>query len=729
MNVERHAEVRARVAAEIRAPLARVRRRALAYVALDGTVRVFAAFIIAGLAQVLIDWWLRLSVDQRAGLNIAITFVWLYVIYRRLVAPLLTPLSDRALAAAVDRRHPQLHDRLATAVQFAAGELGADEQNSPALVRSVIDDACRAAREVRFIDVLNHRRAKRAAMRVGGLVALVFGACALFPDVMSIWFRRNWLVHDVPWPQRTTITPEGFDGGDRRRVPRGDELEINAEIAGRTPPTVTLEWWTEGGKRGREAMDVIGAPDVSLSEAQRRAKARVRLGPLAESLEFRIVGGDEYTRVFHVEPIERPSIVRATVRATPPDYTRLAPITYGNETTIELLAGTTLVIDAQTNKPIETARFVGPGGVAVGCELVEADHVRLDWREPVAGAWTFDLRDADGWQNLRGVRYTFKVVADQPPTVKLSLAETSDVITPAAELSLDVNFADTYGLSRGGVFVQRNEDPPTLLPMQAIEPATRESRASLAWGVDALAVQPGDRVRLWAEAADLDPAGPNVGRSEPLVLRVLTPADFLAEMAKREMELRQEFERLISEQSGVKDALDRLLTSLPEDGTPPSTLAARLSGLARRQESHAARTLSIRRSFERILGEMRRSRVAKSADEQRLAGRIARPLDEIGNEAMPRASGQLGELRKRASKPAGQVAAGAQGEIVRRMRTVLASMLELEGYREAVALLQEIIGEQKDVKSATAQALTSDLDELLNLDKPEKSAPGELPKP
>ncbi|MFN0134803.1 MAG: hypothetical protein ACKVS9_01655 [Phycisphaerae bacterium] len=705
-----------RVEAGIRAPLRRLRRRALSYVAIDGAVRVLAAFIVAGVLQLVLDWWLRLTVDQRAGLNLAITSVWLYVVYRHLVAPLLAPLSDRALAAAVDRAHPELHEGLSTAVQFADGEIGPAERNSPVLARSVIADACAAAADVRFFDVLNHRRAKKAAMRLGGLAALIGSAWLIFPDMMGLWFRRNWLVHDVPWPQRTTIIPEGFDTTDRRRIPRGDELDIGAEIQGRTPPTVTLEWWTAEGRTGSEVMDIIGQADLNLPEAERRARARVSLGPLTEPIDFRITGGDEYTRTFRVEPIERPAIVRAEIRVTPPTYTRLVPIVYQNETTIEILAGSSVVIDAHASKPIDSARFVGPAGAAIATELVESDRIRLDWATPLAGTWTFELRDRDGWQNLRGVRYNFKVVTDQPPTAKLALADISDVITPAAELSMDVTISDVYGISAVGVFVQRNDDPPTALTLGGFEAASREYRTSLRYDVDQLSVAPGDRLLVWSQGSDVDPVGPNVGRSEPLLLRVLTPADFLSEMAKREMELRQEFERLISEQSGVKDAIDRLLPSLPESGAPPATTAQRLGGLVRRQDSHAARTLAVRRSFERILAEMRRSRVAKSADEQRLSGRIGKPLEEIGTALMPRASGVLGELRRQVERTARQASSTTQTEILRKMRQVLASMLELEGYREAVALLQEIIADQKDVKSQTGHSLSTELDALLNLD-------------
>lgn len=714
------ADLRARFDSAIRAPLRAVRRRLRAYVALDGGVRLLLAMILASLVQIVLDWWLRLSVDQRATMNVVITLIWLWVIYRRLVSPLLAPVSERLLAAAVDRAHPQLHDGLSTAVQFESGETGPHESNSPALIAAVVEETCRRVHDVRFSDVLDHGRARRGGVELAGLVGIVVLAYALAPDLMRIWFQRNWLIHEVSWPQRTTITPIGFDDSGRRRAPRGEELDLAAAIEGVVPTAVTLQWWTESGRRGAETMAVIGEAPA--------ARAAVALGALHEPITFRIVGGDESTREYRVEPVDRPFVESMSIRVTPPAYTRVEPTVLTQETTIELLRGSSLEIDARMNKPLESARFAGPGGAVAPCELIEPDRARIAWSDPQPGIWSFELRDRDGAESVRGVRYTIKLTSDAPPVVKLSIASVSDIVTPLAELSIEATFNDVYGLSRVMVAIQRNDDAPVSLPVEGFREGDRDVRASLAYALDALAVQPGDRLRVFAESADNDPAGPNLGRAEAMPIRVLTPSDFLNEMAKREMELRQEFERLISEQGGMRDALERAVAGLRADEAPAGAASQRLAGLARRQDSHATRSTAIRRGFERILAEMRQSRVARGADEQRLGGRIAAPLDEIASVLMPRASSTISGLRRMPTAEALHDSPAQQSEIVRRMRIVLKNMLELEGYREAVALLQEIIAEQKDVRAGTIEALSGELDSIFEDDSPKKPA-SEAAKP
>ena len=59
---------------------------------------------------------------------------------------------------------------------------------------------------------------------------------------------------------------------------------------------------------------------------------------------------------------------------------------------------------------------------------------------------------------------------------------------------------------------------------------------------------------------------------------------------------------------------------------------------------------------------------------------------------------------------------------------VLAAMLKREGYREAVALLQEVIDQQTEVRTATLEALQRELEAILGLDEPQETAPPESPE-
>lgn len=698
------------VAERISAPLARLRRRCRLYLALGGLLRLAVAMVLACSAQFLLDRTLRLTVDQRAVFNVLITLVWLWVIYRGLLSPLLAPLSDRFLATAVDRAHPHLHDQIASAVQFTSEPRARGNGSSPQLIEAVVKDACRAAPDVSFLRVLNHRLARRRIAALGCLATLVAGVWIIESELMATWFRRNWLVQEVPWPQQTYIVPVGFDADGRRRVPRGDELEIAAEISGTPPRSATLSWYTQSGRRGREKMTLVG-----------RKRFETSLGVLTEDLRFRIAGGDELTREYRVEAVERPRVLRTVTRVTPPEYIGAEPTVLEQQTALEVLEGSRLEIEARLNKPVAEAVFAGAAGPVADCELLAPDRLRVRWDEPASGTYVFQLRDADGLEDQRPVRFTVRVVADAPPAVRMHLVGVGEVITPVAELSIELTLADQYGLGSAALIAQRGEDPPITMPAPGFRAREREFQAILGLAVESLRVAAGQKLRLSAEAADLDPRGPNVGRAEPVTLAVVSREEFLSEMARRELELRREFEQLISAQRGLKDGLERLLAELPPGGAPPVVPAQRLGAFARRQETHAGRALAIARRFVQILEQMYTSKAAGVEDEKRILERVAAPLERLGRQRMPAASERLSELRRDATPEAVQTALADQGDILREMRTVLANMLEWEGYRDAVALLREVLSQQEDVHAATLRALEAELEAILG--GPPASAP------
>lgn len=714
MNGERSIQPSEAVRAAILVPLARLRVRAKLYVALDGATVTLITIGLGAIAQFLVDRWLKLTVDQRAVFNVMLTFVWLTVAYKRILLPLFVPLSDETLAHAIDRRHPELADQLATAVQFArpGADLGA---SSPELVNSVVADASRRAADIRFSDVLNHRHARDQLLRCAGVLLLPLAALILMPEPLQTWFQRNWLLQEVPWPQATYIRPVGYAAG-KRRVPRGDPLEIAADIRGETPDRVTLEWWTAGGQTGRETMLLIG--DNS---------ARVALGPATESVHFRISGGDERTVEYVAEAIDRPEVVSTRIRVQAPAYTGLEPVALDNQTTIEALAGSKIEITAEFNKPVRTARFASPAG-ALDCDLVAPNRAVLNWSAPASGSYQFELVDREGWENRRTTRYLVKITPDEPPTVKLSLGEIGTAITPQALLPITASYADSYGLSRVGLRLQRNEDPPLDVPVAGFDAGRRMMRFELPYEVSALGLTPGQRLRVFADAADQDPAGPNVGHGEPIDLRVLTAADFQEELTQRELELRLEFERLISEQNGLRDALERVVAELPPEGPTPPAESQRLSGLARRQEAHGARVAAIARGVERILAESKLNRVSKAIEERRLSERIIAPLVELAEKAIPGAVDQIGALRRESDAGGIRRLTSQEADIARQMKTVLANMLEMEGFREALALLTEIIEAQNAIHADTVDSLSKQIEQIIGLDGIE-AAPTSRPKP
>ncbi len=698
------------VQARLLDPLRRLRTRARTYILLRGSVRLWLAFMLGGLGQLALDRWLKMPADQRVLFNLLLTAWWGWVAYRWLIRPLRAPLSNDELSAVVDHANPDLQDRVATAVQFARGEVGDADSNSPALVAEVMRDACARAEGVAFLGVLNHRGARQRLIELLGLLGLTGVVWAGAPDLMNTWFMRNWLLRDVAWAQQTRIRPIGFDARGELRWPIGDELEIRADLFGKPPKRVMLAWRGPNGA-GEVAMTMIG-----------ESRLRASLGLMDTDVRFRIRGGDEETAEYVVRAVERPRVVRTSTRIIPPDYTRREPITLEQQTVFEALAGSRVEIDAWLNKPVAEAVFTAPDGPIGVAEQAADNRISFAWDAPRSGSYNFLLRDADGWENRRPVRFTLRVATDEAPRVSLTLVGVSDAVTPAGVFDVALEFEDEFGLAETRMRVQRNEDPPIEVPIDGFTGGERAFETRLAIDVSRLGARPGDRLRIWAEADDGDPAGPNTGRAEAPELRVLSAGEFAARIAEQELGLRREFERAISAQRAIRDALDRLAEEMSPISAPDESQTQRAAGLARRQETQTGVIARISETYQRLLEEMRANRAARPSEERRVEDNLLQPLRQLQNEEMPSASASLERVSAEGGAAAPD-AADQQAVVMRQMDDVLQNMREWEGFREAVTLLEDIIAEQKDLRDKTVAAMADELDAILGLDEPDDPEP------
>ncbi len=258
--------------------------------------------------------------------------------------------------------------------------------------------------------------------------------------------------------------------------------------------------------------------------------------------------------------------------------------------------------------------------------------------------------------------------------------------------------------------------------------ALRNLLATLRVDLATLGVAAGDTLRISARGTDNNPAQPGEGLSQTYALRVVSTDDFLTELARREYALRQEFERLLAAQRVVRDSVARLTGELATGRLEPRQLQ-RVASLARQQDQHTRRVMAIRQQFEQLLAEMWTNKIATAAAERRITDAIVTPLGELARRLMPAGRDALLRLKMSATADERAAASDRQDEIVRSMQAVLAQMLQWEGYREAVALLREIIAEQTDLRAGTLSAINSQLDDILGLEQPPAVPPTPAPAP
>ncbi|RPI85332.1 MAG: hypothetical protein EHM42_06795, partial [Planctomycetaceae bacterium] len=223
---------------EVLAVLKQLRGRIRRYVLLEGLALVLCILGLAFWVSLLLDYGFELPRGARrvllvlAGCATIAAAIW-YIVLR-----VIRNFRNRSLALVLEKRFPELNERLITAV-----ELTDDPHESPPLTSAMLqrtaDEAAELLHKLQLREVFNIRPLLRSAAAAGLLLLSVVGFGLAFGDVFSTWFRRNLLFAEDLYHRDTDLRvyvladpgerPIDFQQGVYKH-PRGADLSLVAEV-------------------------------------------------------------------------------------------------------------------------------------------------------------------------------------------------------------------------------------------------------------------------------------------------------------------------------------------------------------------------------------------------------------------------------------------------------------------------------------------------------------------
>ncbi len=679
-----------RLSAAVTDGLTGLLRRTRTYVVVEGLAWLAAAALVLCAVQLLIDYSFHVEWSIRGLISTLVIVAIGVVAWRHVIRPWRKPLATGDAARLIEATRPDLASLLISALRFSTGDIGDAATNSRQLAADTIDRANRAAADLDFARPVTSRRFRRSGAALIGMLLVVAAFAALAPNVLSLWFSRNVLLRDVPWPKRTHIRVNLDDGVLHGAI--GDDLPVSAEVEGVMPRQADFVFRTASGRKGRETMTAVG--DFGLRYVVKNAR---------EDFEFYLEGGDDRTPWYQAKLAERPRVAWSQIDVTPPKYAGLERFTLADGSrTAQVLPGSHVAITVRTHSPVVSATLM-----AGDEEVSPASPIDDTWRAELSvyesTTCHFALTDAGGLTNKRPVRFAIRVQRDEPPTVRLNTPGAGEMLTPEARLIAAIEVADTFGIATVALQVDVQMDAATtrtIVP-EAFTPGDTDVSAGVTLPLREEAAAPGDQVTLTLRAADFDDvSGPNLAATDPRVFRIVTREELLAELARREQEYRLEFERLLDQQEDVQR---RFLTVVGERDriSDPAAWSEAVAPVERSQRNLASAVGVIGQKFAQILDEMQVNGLDTGVEQQRLGEGIIAPLETLARRDGINAADALrryGRLET-ANDPAAIDA--ALNDILRQMRQILAHMIQWEGYQEALTLLRDIVGLQKELNKET----------------------------
>lgn len=279
--------------------------------------------------------------------------------------------QTKALALVLERRFPELDDRLVTAVEAAEGLAETDSPVTAAMLQKTLSDVAQVTKRLDLGSVFDSRPLRRATIVAVALAASVLGLMVIDSAAMERWVAGYISLRDGYWPRETNlIVRVVVQPGDQLRDfvdghirhPKGGDLVLQIEVPeGKTPPDrIRLD-----SRMGR------GLTQIWLTPSADQVYRHTFVG-LIEDARLWVSGGDfSHARPYTVEVVTPPEVSQVTLHSLYPEYTGLNQYTdKGIERTVNELKGAQLSLPVQTdilmavtaNKPLKQARIEGDAG-------------------------------------------------------------------------------------------------------------------------------------------------------------------------------------------------------------------------------------------------------------------------------------------------------------------------------------------------------------------------------
>jgi len=679
------------------------------YLFLEIAAQSLAAVAIFCWASLGLDYWLEMQLWVR-GAILALAGTGLLVgLLVALFGRLLVGLPLSRLALAIESLVPELGDRLITALELERYLQAADPTFSHSLARNAIDSAAEAVKGIRTRELMDFRRLRKrlAVTLVLVLSWAIFSLAATGPA--EIWFQRNVLLDaSTEWPHRTSLRVLGFTDG-KALIARGGEFAVRTAVEGEVPSKMQIRYRMQTSRaKGRAYLLKVG-----------ESQFVHRFTGLLEPVRFYVRGGDDYEGPFLIETVPPPAVHDLRIACRYPEYTGLEPNTLTNNALVYTLPyGTRLDFSGTANKDLQQVHYVAgqenrafapqrPRGFSFGFYLLETVSLRLS------------LRDRHGIENREARSMTIVARPDHPPTIDAALHGIRQSITAKAVIPFRGTLKDEYGILKAEFRFRIDSGEEQALPFSRSPAGARELSLREQFAVAPRQLEPGKKLQLQILAEDGNTlSGPKVGKSRVYSFAIVSPDELLSQIAARELNLRRRFERALTE---VKEARDDLVHVGQEQAKPDadrSMLKLHAERVLLGSRKNLNEVAGISQAFHDILLELRNNGITIDTLLERIEQGICIPLTDLTTNRFP----DLADAVQKLSASLGQndnLAASAEGAersatiLIEKMEKVLAAMLNLESFNEALEILRSIISLQKQVENDTKDLRKKRIQELL----------------
>jgi len=817
--------------------LDKLRLKIQTYLFFHGLALVLVTLCLGFFATISLDWLyfqasrLELPLFVRGLMAIGIVAAITWVLANQVFLRLLKSKKSRSLALILERRFPELNDRLITAVEMNGESPEHHTPLSQAMLEHTIEEVSRSAGELELSDVFDWKPLVRGWAIAVVLLFSVGTVAAAMPQSFERWTRAFVYFDEIYWMRQTTLEVVVLaEPGDRERPfvdgvykhPRGSDLKLLVSVPEGTNP-MGLEWVVPEEVEIEYLFETTSGGDIKSLARRGERKFQFKMNSVLDGFKFWVSGNDYINRTeYRIQVVAPPKAELIALQCEYPAYTHL------NETTskglvlderklqgkqVRIPLDTAFALTLNTNKPLRNAIVqAGPYEFSLGNfgepsayeESYDTAHYRImnesgsygpsqlltdnaliqslpkskrqtlllpfvlssnnkeqiaqrsfhlpkelgaPWILPPDSDFKIYLEDTDGIITAEPIRFSIMGNVDEPPVIETELTGIGSSITRKARIPIKGLVTDDYGIMKAHFdFKIDDADKYRLRPFKtpprrvadkfALEHRLAESETIEyeRFNVEPLELDPGQKLILTVYAVDNDNLnGPHENRGRNYNFTIVTEQELLAILNDREINLRRQFEQIISEIERTRDdllvhrdqavELVKLRETADADPDQKDKLHVSVTNAAERSRHQIGKnrteTTAVAESFQRILDELKNNRVHSTEQIEKIESLIITPLKQITESTFEDADIAVGLFSQKNDKREDPLSAIDQTTdslnlLLAQMRKVLDEMSDLAEFHELIQGLREMINDVGDIQDKTENKQKEDVEKLKN---------------
>lgn len=541
-----------------------------------------------------------------AGLGVTLIAAWWY-----LVRPLSRKFTLTHMARILEIRHPELQERISTAVELMGSDDPESIKGSEELIAAVVDSA---VVDIEAVDP----KAEFKPARSRKFLAVGVGALAILLLVLAIWPKQSWTLLtravapflDIGNAYAGSLV---VDPGDIR-VATGSPVTIEVSVKHKKLKRAEIRRLLADGTETVERMTLVGEDEDGTK------RFSMTFPSVTENFDYRVRAGSAVSEFYDVDAVDPPVVEELRISYDYPEYTGLDDVSAVSETgEIRALAHTRVKVEATLNRPVWSSKMFINEDKEV--ELTNSTENQISWemklKSGTNGSWRIELADEEGFTN-EPASFPIEALPDKAPTIQITAPVQREFkLKPTETLPIDAAITEDFGIAGFTMLVTPDGAPaPTSIVLSA--PAKVDAsgihfgRASL--NIASLNLEPHQkRIAVQLRAEDNRPAdydGPGVGLSETIYITLDQKAKSLADQAieaqKKEVtekiqEAKRELERARDDMRRAEQELQR------SDEVKPET--------RQRLNEFSEHTEKARDNLDEIAAELEQSIFQEQADQ------------------------------------------------------------------------------------------------------------------